>query len=169
MICVEDEFMQKAKFLKVSQQQYENARNTNNCIDEYNQITLPVRATVCSAGYDFFAPFDIVLESGQTLTVPTGIRCLMPDSWVLLIFPRSGLGFKYRLRLDNTVGVIDADYSNSDNEGHIFIRITNEGKKSMCVEKGKAFAQGVFVTYGTTEDDNVTQTRQGGLGSTDKK
>lgn len=159
----------KARFSKVSQQQYLNARNCNNALAEYNDVRLPCRATRCSAGYDFFAPFDFTLQCGQSIVVPTAMRCVMPDDWVLLIFPRSGLGFKYRLRLDNTVGVIDADYSLSDNEGHIFIKLTNEGDKPLTVTQGMAFAQGVFVMYGTTEDDNVTDVRTGGLGSTDKK
>ena len=92
----------------------------------------------------------------------------MPSNWVLLIYPRSGLGFKFRLKLNNTVGVIDADYSNSDNEGHIFIRITNEGDKVVHVPQGNGFAQGIFTQYLLTEDDDVTDLRNGGLGSTTK-
>ncbi len=135
----------------------------------YNNIQLPRRATAKSAGYDFFAPTDIHLESGQTITVATGIRALMPDDWCLMIFPRSGLGFKFRLRLENTVGIIDADYSNADNQGHIFVKITNEGAKTLDVPQGTAFAQGIFTHYLLTEDDCVTTERTGGLGSTDKK
>ena len=84
----------------------------------YNDIRLPRRATAKSAGYDFFAPDDITLEPGQTITVATGIRALMPDDWCLLIYPRSGLGFKYKLRLNNTVGIIDADYADSERRAH---------------------------------------------------
>ena len=92
----------------------------------------------------------------------------MPDDWCLMIYPRSGLGFKYKLRLNNTVGIIDADYSNSDNEGHIFVRMTNESDKPLTVVKGSAFAQGLFTRYLLTEDDDVTAERNGGLGSTSK-
>lgn len=92
----------------------------------------------------------------------------MPDDWCLLILPRSGLGFKYKLRLNNTVGVIDADYSNSENEGHIFVRMTNESDKTLEITKGTAFAQGIFVKYLLTEDDDVTNERNGGLGSTSR-
>ena len=157
-----------AKFEKVTPAQFLSAVKCDNAQDLYDQIKLPRRATVSSAGYDFFAPYDITLNPGETTTVATGIRALMPSDWVLLIYPRSGLGFKFRLKLNNTVGVIDADYSNSDNEGHIFVRITNEGDKVVQVAQGNGFAQGIFTQYLLTEDDDVTELRNGGLGSTTK-
>lgn len=157
--------MERARFEKVSFNQF----CTYGCEKTYQNIKLPRRATVASAGYDFFAPTDMDIAPGQTVTIATGIRALMPQSWCLLIFPRSGLGFKYRLRLNNTVGIIDADYAQSDNEGHIFVRMTNESDKALHVDAGSAFAQGIFVRYLLTEDDTVTETRNGGMGSTDKK
>ena len=135
----------------------------------YDNLVLPKRATTGSAGYDFFAPYEFTLYPGEVLKIPTGIRTEIREGWTLMIFPRSGLGFKYRERLNNTVAVIDQDYFYSDNEGHIFIKLSNEGDLPMTVEKGKAFAQGVFLHYGITYDDNATDTRNGGLGSTDKK
>lgn len=134
----------------------------------YDEIKLPKRATAKSAGYDFFAPTDIDVAPSQTVTVATGVRALMPDDVCLMIFPRSGLGFKYRLRLNNTVGIIDADYCESDNEGHIFVRMTNESDKPLHIQEGAAFAQGIFVRYLLTEDDDTTERRNGGLGSTDR-
>lgn len=92
----------------------------------------------------------------------------MPEDIVLLILPRSSLGFKYRLRLDNTVGVIDSDYFYSDNEGHIFVKITNESDKELSINANTAFAQGIFVKYYTTCDDNVDTIRNGGFGSTNE-
>ncbi len=154
----------KAKFEKVSEQQFLSFGD----IQTYNYIKLPKRATIQSAGYDFFAPTDITIAPSETVTIATGIRALMPADWCLMIFPRSGLGFKYRLKLNNTVGIIDADYAQSDNEGHIFIRMTNESDKKLEIAKGSAFAQGIFVHYLLTEDDEVTTTRNGGLGSTSK-
>ena len=135
----------------------------------YDAIALPVRATSGSAGYDYFAPCDIVLEAGQTLKLPTGIRCYIEQGWMLANFPKSGLGFKYRLQLDNTVGIIDSDYYYSDNEGHIFAKITNDSNcaRTLRVDAGKAFMQGVFIPYGVTVDDNATGVRNGGFGSTD--
>ena len=131
-------------------------------------IRLPRRATVGSAGYDFFAPYDIDLLPMQTAVVPTGVRCRIEDGWFLMIVPHSGLGFRYRLSLDNTVGIIDGDYYYSDNEGHILIKITNcstEGK-TLHIPAGTAFAQGIFLPYGITVDDEATGLRNGGLGST---
>ena len=90
----------------------------------YESIKLPKRATSGSAGYDFYAPVDIELKAGETAKIPTGIRVKILDNWVLKVYPRSGLGFKFRLQLNNTVGIIDSDYYGSSNEGHIFIKIT---------------------------------------------
>lgn len=154
-----------AKFKKISLENYLSFGSEQT----YENIRLPKRATEKSAGYDFFAPEGFVLAPKETVTVPTGIRVVMPSDLCLLIFPRSGLGFKYKLRLNNTVGVIDADYFESDNEGHIFIRMTNESDKMLEVEKGEAFAQGILMSYFTTEDDDVTEKRNGGLGSTTKR
>lgn len=136
----------------------------------YNNIKLPKRATKGSAGYDFFAPIDITLQPNSTIKIPTGIRVKMEEGWVLKCYPRSGLGFKYRLQLDNTVPVIDEDYFYSDNEGHIFAKITNDTKeaKIVKVKAGDGFMQGIFVEYGITVDDNVEEIRNGGFGSTTK-
>ena len=132
----------------------------------YNSIKLPNRATMYSAGYDFYSPIDIVLKPNVTVKLLTGIRCKMDNDVVLMIFPRSSLGFKYRMMLENTVGIIDSDYYNSDNEGHIMIKFTNHSNKDLVIKKGMAFAQGIFINYLLTEDDNVNNIRNGGLGST---
>lgn len=134
----------------------------------YEDIKLPKRATMGSAGYDFYAPYTFTLEPGQTIKIPTGIRVRMDEEWVLCLFPRSGLGFKYRLQLNNTVGIIDSDYYFSDNEGHIFAKITNDSNegKTLTVDKGVGFMQGIFMEFGTTVDDDVTEERNGGFGST---
>lgn len=157
-----------AKFHKVSKEIF--AENINNeLIDCYDNILLPKRATKGSAGYDFFAPYKFTLSPGEEITIPTGIRAEIDPSYVLMIFPRSGLGFKYRLSLNNTVGIIDSDYFFSDNEGHIMIRMTNCSKdKTLTVEAGKGFAQGVFIPYGVTVDDDADGIRNGGFGSTTK-
>lgn len=134
----------------------------------YEGIQLPVRATGGSAGYDFKSPFDFLLESGQTVKIPTGIRVRIDNDWWLGCFPRSGLGFKYRLQLDNTVGVIDSDYYNSSNEGHIFAKITNDSidGKTLNIKAGDGFLQAIFIPYGITYSDNVSGIRDGGMGST---
>ena len=117
-------------------------------------------------------PNKVLIQNCQkAVKIPTGIRAEIADGWLLAVFPRSGLGFKYRLQLDNTVGIIDSDYFYSDNEGHIFIKITNDSKsdKVVSLSEGMAFAQGIFLPFGITVDDDVTATRNGGFGSTDKK
>ena len=153
-----------AKFFKVSEEEFKKAETPAN----YADIILPKRATKGSAGYDFFAPHVFTLNPNETVKIATGVRAKINEGWVLMIFPRSGLGFKYRLTLDNTVGIIDSDYFNADNEGHIFIKMTNCGEKPLTVEKGKAFAQGVFLPFGITVDDVAENSRMGGFGSTDK-
>ena len=164
-----------AEFLKVSFEQFaEGYRDSFGECDEklirevYDSLKLPRRATRGSAGYDFFAPIDLSLEPGETVKIPTGIRVKIATDWVLKCYPRSGLGFKYRLRLNNTVGIIDSDYYMSDNEGHIFAKITNDSKegKSVNIPAGTGFMQGIFVEYGITVDDEVTEARNGGFGST---
>ena len=164
-----------AKFEKVSFEQYEKdfkdrIGDSKDINKVYEDIIFPKRATVGSAGYDFFAPIDITLAPNETITVPTGIRAKINDGYVLLIFPRSGLGFKYRLQLDNTVGVIDADYYGAKNEGHILVKITNDSKenKTLTIPKGTGFAQGIFMPFGITLDDNTSDIREGGMGSTTK-
>ena len=134
----------------------------------YDRIKLPKRATIGSAGYDFYTPIDVVLEPGETAKIPTGIRAFMENDWVLMMFPRSGLGFKYRLQLNNTVGIIDSDYFCSDNEGHIFAKITNDSneKKTVILNAGDGFMQGIFLQYGITNDDITYGVRNGGFGST---
>jgi dUTP pyrophosphatase len=153
-----------AKFEKISLTEFCKSLSA----DDYEKVILPKRATAGSAGYDFFAINDFTLNVGETIKIATGIRVKIDCGWVLKIYPRSSLGFKYRLRLDNTVGIIDSDYYYADNEGHIFIKMTNLGDKPLTVEKGKAFAQGVFVEYGITVDDECDGVRTGGFGSTDK-
>lgn len=139
--------------------------------DIYNKIKLPVRATAGSAGYDFFSPVDITLNPGETVKIPTGIRVEMEQDWVLKCYPRSGLGFKYRLQLNNTVGIIDSDYFYSDNEGHMFMKLTNDSKEGKTLElgQGEGMVQGIFMQYGITEDDDADGVRNGGFGSTTGK
>lgn len=166
-----------AKFHKVSEERFvADWKDTfpetqESAITEiYNEIKLPARATAGSAGYDFYAPDDFVIEPGKTIKIPTGIRVEMEENWVLKCYPRSGLGFKFRLQLNNTVGIIDSDYFYSDNEGHIFAKLTNDTNENKTVElgKGTGFMQGIFVEYGVTVDDDATAVRNGGFGSTTK-
>lgn len=134
----------------------------------YNGIKLPKRATVQSAGYDFFSPMSFVLEPNDSIKIPTGIRCEMYDGWTMLLFIRSSLGFKYGLSMPTSVSVIDSDYFDADNEGHIMVKLQNNGTKSVRINKGDRIVQGVFVPYGIALDDDTTTTRNGGVGSSGK-
>lgn len=167
-----------AKFHKVSPAQFaKDWKDTFPTADEkeilsvYENIRLPLRATAGSAGYDFFAPVDITLAPGETAKIPTGIRVEMEQDWVLKCYPRSGLGFKFRLQLNNTVGIIDSDYFYSDNEGHMFMKLTNDSKEGKTLElgQGEGMVQGIFMQYGITEDDDADGVRNGGFGSTTGK
>lgn len=142
-----------------------------NYEDIYNSIKLPSRATKGSAGYDFKIPVGYRLLPNETLKIPTGVRVNIQDGWVLKCYPKSGLGFKYRLQLNNTVGIIDSDYYYSDNEGHIFAKITNDTNedRTLNFNTGDGFMQGIFVEYGITYDDETDGIRNGGFGSTSKK
>jgi len=165
---------QVGKFSKVSYNQWSAAIKSQTdaiaeeaIIDLYNQIKLPQRATSGSAGYDLYSPIWIELGPGEDAIFPLGIRCKIDDGWFLGIFPRSGLGFKYYLRLANLTGIIDADYVNSDNEGHIMMKVRNESNdKTVTISRGDAIAQGIFLPFGITTDDNAIGTRNGGFGST---
>ena len=157
-----------AQFEKVSLAQFLEGCKRPDAEEIYAKIALPKRATTGSAGYDFFAPFDIDLNAGETAKIPTGIRVKIDEGWLLSLYPRSGLGFKFRLQLDNTVGIIDSDYYFSDNEGHIFAKITNDSRenKALHITAGSGFMQGIFTEYGITADDDATEIRNGGFGST---
>jgi len=160
-----------AKFEKVSFEQFALAhegRNMEEIRAIYEQIQLPKRATTGSAGYDFFCPEDVSLSPGMSVTIATGVRVWMEEDWVLKLYPRSGLGFKYRMQLNNTVGIIDSDYYYSDNEGHLIAKVMNDSRENKVLElkQGCGFMQGIFVEYGITVDDEVSAVRNGGLGST---
>ncbi len=168
---MEENIMEKvAKFYKISKERFLEDFS-GNFPEIYDNIKLPTRATAGSAGYDFFSPFDFVLAPGETIKIPTGIRAEIKEGWVLMLYPRSGLGFKFRLGLDNTVGVIDSDYFYCENEGHIFAKITNNSTegKTIAVKAGEGFIQGIFMPFGITVDDDATAVRIGGFGSTTKK
>lgn len=158
------------KFEKISFEQFEKDWSGESWTAPiiYEQIKLPRRATTGSAGYDIFAPYDIEIPSKGTVKVPTGIRVLLDDDKFLAVYPRSGFGFKYKMQLYNSVGIVDMDYAFSDNEGHIWCKFYNdcpEGK-TINIKQGEAMCQGIIQQFFKTEDDNANGTRNGGFGST---
>ncbi len=171
----ENDMRRIARFHKVSIEQFMQAvkeefpqYSASEIREIYESIKLPKRATRGSAGYDFYAPFALSLKPGESVKIPTGIRAEMEEDWVLKLYPRSGLGFKYRLQLNNTVGIIDSDYFGSDNEGHIMAKITNDSRenRTLALGSGMGFMQGIFLEYGVTVDDDADEIRNGGFGST---
>lgn len=174
-----DEKNGKIQFHKVSYEQFKkdlldcNIKITSEkeIRNIYDNIKLPKRATLSSAGYDFYAPFDMVFYNNESLKFPSGIRCEMNDNVVLMLYPRSGLGFKHRMALDNATGVIDADYFHAKNEGHIHAKMhyDNDNIEKLEIKQGEAYMQGIFVQYFKTVDDDTQEVRVGGFGSTTKK
>ena len=176
---------QIATFEKVSFEQFK--QDTSSCMyneaycrEIYDNIKLPSRATSGSVGYDFYLPSDLILLPGQAVIIPTGIRCKMEEGYSLDIYPKSGLGFKFFTTIANTVGIIDADYYGSDNEGHIMVKIINQGFnidtavsgstiKTLERKAGESFVQGIFhECFGATNDNdnNEMKIRNGGFDST---
>ena len=154
------------KFEKISEEQFEKDLKE---VCEYSDIEIPTRSTKHSAGYDFKSPISFALNPGDSKKVPTGIKASMNEDEFLAIFVRSSMGFKYNIRLCNQVGIVDSDYyNNPDNEGHIFVKIQNEGKEAITINKGDRFAQGIFMNFLITDDDVAFGDRTGGFGSTNK-
>ena len=160
--------MSIARFDRVSEKQYIKDMDWRENYLALEEIPLPKRSTRDSAGYDFISPVETVIPAGGKTVIPTGIRCEMQNGWVLMIFPRSGLGFRHQIRLSNTVGIIDGDYAYAENEGHILISLRNPMNQDLLIGKGDRFCQGVFLPYGLAEEENEFVKRTGGLGSTGK-
>ena len=135
--------------------------------EDLYDFKLPCRSTKNSAGYDFFAPCDVVIKKGETLKIVTGVKACMENRDVLYLYIRSSLAIKNNIVLRNSVGVIDADYYNNiDNEGNIIVVLENTGEADFVIKKGSRFVQGVFMNYLVTDSDNVNENRKGGIGST---
>ena len=168
------------KFEKISERQFfiDFAEYLDEeCLDVrdgraiYNMIKLPKRATTGSAAYDVFAPYNIAIPPKGTAKVPTGIKAILDEDKFLAIYPRSGLGFKYKIQLFNSVGIVDADYSQSDNEGHIWVKFYNDSPdgKTITIKQGEAMCQGIIQQFFKTVGDETNGIRNGGWGSTDKR
>ena len=153
------------KFEKISKSEFlKDVPDAN-----YDDIILPKRSTLNSAGYDFYSVISFTLSPGERRVIPTGIKVSMNSNEFLSIYIRSSLGFKWNIRMCNQVGIIDADYyNNGENEGHIFVCLMNEGDKVLEIKKGDRIVQGIFMPFLITDDDKTTDIRMGGIGSTNK-
>lgn len=154
----------KKHFWKITEDEIQKA---------FDSVQKPERKTKNSAGYDFHSPVEMVLTPGQCVSIPSGIKCCFRDDegtgWHLKLYDRSSMGIKHLVCLPNSVGVIDADYyNNEDNEGDILLALYNAGSHNLVIHRGDRICQGVFEIYGVTSDDHATGKRTGGVGSTGK-
>ena len=155
-------------FEKISFEQFKKDISCDK--DLYNNYILPKRATKNSVGYDFFAINDITIKPREIVKIPTGYKAKFNDNEALLIIIRSSLGFKYNLRLTNQVGLIESDYYNNEsNEGHMWVSLQNEGQEEVTIKKNTAYSQGIFINFLKIDNDETTNIRKGGLGSTDRR
>ncbi len=156
-----DRYFEKISFERFSL----DVKNDRKLYDEYK---LPRRASKNSCGYDFLAMEDYIIHPGEIKKIPTGYKAKFLSDEMLMIVVRSSMGFKYNVRMCNQVGVIESDYYNNiSNEGHMWVALQNEGDKDYIINKGDAYAQGIFIKF-LTCGDNPEEERIGGLGSTNK-
>ncbi len=155
------------KWEKISLEQYINDFGND---DGYNDLKLPERKTKCSSGYDFYCPRDLIVRAHSSLLIPTGIKVMMDDNMFLALYIRSSMAIKNNLRLVNQVGIIDSDYyNNSDNEGHIMVCLYNDSDEDRKLKKNERIVQGIFQKFYLTDNDNVSNIRMGGIGSTNQR
>lgn len=138
---------------------------------KYDDIIIPKRSTKFSAGYDFYMPYDLTIKKNEVVLIPTGIKVMLNSDEFLGIYIRSSLGFKYNLRMCNQVGIIDSDYyNNSSNEGHIFVKLKNEGDNDIILKKYDRYVQGIIQKYYIVDNEKeVEDIRVGGIGSSGRR
>lgn len=153
-------------FEKISFEQFK--KDIKDDQELYGSYGIPVRKTKNSAGYDFEAIEKYVIKPNEILLIPTGVKANMKSDEFLMLVVRSSMGFKYNVRLVNQVGIIDSDYyDNSNNEGHIWIKLQNEGNADFVINKKDGIMQGIFNKYLIASDeDEIDRIRKGGIGST---
>lgn len=156
------------KFERISYEQFK--KDFGDIKELYDKIELPKRSTKKSAAYDIKSMEKCTIHPNESAIFKTGLKVCMNDDEVLYIYPRSSIGYKYNVCLANSVGVIDADfYNNQDNEGHFKIKLINHGTKDFEVNIGDRIAQGVFMKFLTVDDEEeITNERKGGIGSTSR-
>lgn len=164
------------KFEKVSYEQFKEdlMKNINSLAKPinseeqiqvlYDNIKLPKRSSIGSAGYDFYSPVAVTVNDACSPIIPTGIRVKLSNNYVLMLMARSGIGFKTGTQLSNTIGIIDSDYYYSNNEGHIMLKLV-KGFKDLTINQGDRIAQGIFTVYLLADDDSTKAVRNGGFGS----
>lgn len=138
-------------------------------ISEHNlgeSFKMPKRATVGSAGYDFYnnTGEDIIIEpKSSSKVIRTFISAFMKEDEVFQMYVRSSIGFKYNTRIQNLTPIIDSDYNKE-----IFIKLYNDSLEVVTIKSGEAFVQGIFQKFLVTWNDSTKEERIGGIGSTSK-
>ena len=144
------------KFEKISYEQFK--KDIGEDKELYNSYNLPKRSTINSAGYDFESLFDFIIKPGNSKLIATGVKVQMNVGETLLMVERSTQGFKYNIRMCNQLGIIDQDYyNNKKNEGHIYIKLYNEGSCDYIVKKGDKIVQGIFIKFLTVDDEQQNE------------
>lgn len=132
-------------------------------------VKLPTRGSIHSAGYDIYAYDNYEIEPKQSVLIRTGIKAYMPSDEYLDLRVRSSLGIKRQLMLATGASVIDSDYyNNEENEGEIMVVLYNYGDETQTIASGERIVQGIFTKYFLIDNDNATDQRTGGTGSTNK-
>lgn len=146
-------------------------KDFKNIDTKYEDIIIPKRSTKFSAGYDFYMPYDLTIKKNEVVLIPTGIKAMLNSDEFLGIYIRSSLGFKYNLRMCNQVGIIDSDYyNNSSNEGHIFVKLKNEGDNDIILKKYDRYVQGIIQKYYIVDNEKeIEDIRVGGIGSSGRR
>ena len=146
-------------------------KDFKNIDTKYKDIIIPKRSTKFSAGYDFYMPYDLTIKKNEVVLIPTGIKVMLNSDEFLGIYIRSSLGFKYNLRICNQVGIVDSDYyNNTSNEGHIFVKLKNEGDTDIILKKHDRYVQGIIQKYYIVDNEKeIEDIRVGGIGSSGRR
>ena len=136
----------------------------------YDSVKLPKRQTKGSAGYDIASPMRLIIEPGEQVVIPSGIRAVFSDeeleTWHLEVFAGQACQSGEGLNITNQVEIINADHFQGENEGDILLALKNTSRKIIDIAQGERICQGIFKIHGLTSDDDAEGHRSGGVGST---
>lgn len=135
----------------------------------HSDAVVPEYATPGAACFDLVTVEGGKVYPGESCSFGTGLAFEIPDGHVLMVYSRSGHGFKHHIRLVNTTGVIDSDY-----RGEVRVGLYNDGESVFRVEPGDRIAQAMVIPVdrvGFKVVDSLSSTERGagGFGSTGKK
>lgn len=133
-------------------------------VNEELDTKLPERQTKASAGYDFYVIEDVEIPAYGTVMLPTNVKAYIQEDEVLMLYARSSLAIKRGLILQNTTGIIDSDFFPHE----IKVALRNTTDKPVKLLKNERCAQGIFLKYLVSDNGNLDNTRDGGIGSTRK-